>query len=919
MAEPSPSELIRLLARFADLGVLEAPQVVSAIGAMAGSPTDPDPGAAALLEALEGHRDSTSTAMPAVDTVIDHVKQLRQAAADRFHRQNKQGQPDLKKFQRLLGDLPLEQTPAKTTRDTARRVLTSTISLARDRRFLATRPGQAPTVSQELDRQYEQIASQASAILDRADRRLVFQIIYNLRRQLQRRGTRTADGKASKSLRSQSNLLDQLQTAAESPASSDPKVEWDSSRISLESLEEQFYTSETPLQRQSALDNICMWSGSDFAEVLLKLIGSDPRACERADLILTCRFGKRSFDGWASWENTLQQFISRGQRALQELVQKKPAELLLVWAAQQENPDPQIIDGLQQWCESHTTPIDAEDFAERWFDTLEATEFNTLLGIDYRDSTMVVKTPPHVEQPSPTPAAPAVAATVPVTPVTRAVPDPPPVVPPRPPTTTSIIWREHIQPLLSENWYMVAGIVMVLAGASLISVYFWDQSPVIRFTLLPGMLAAFTLSLASVGSWIERQDIKFRGSGALLRGAAIALLPMNFMVVSLLAGTDLPSRNMLVVGMGLAYVLLFGWSLRSWCRAVYTPLGSLLGGALLAINCLVMIGPLAESLAQQDWAGLPLLIAIGFHAGFACVAWTVVRFAGRMLTPELAAEKRVPWFVGGTLSISLLQVFGWVHFQLGQLPQIWTYSVLVILVGWLVLFIERRSIEVRTDSEQLGGESFLGYSLVMLGVLMGTAQEYVRIAAFALAGIVWLYQAARRNHELQHWIGLTLLSLSGASVAVLSTFPRDPWLPMVGLVLALLMGGLHRLGRQLAQPDLSRAALGMQPTLAFLTTVVAMLAQWHFRSTPLWTAGFLLGVVGIFAWRAWRDQELRWVHSAMAVVGLSLPYLGCVDMLGRQLHGNTMVFGLAVISFGWLGLIAMTRSQLLRQARSTVL
>jgi len=920
MAEPSPSELIRLLARFADLGVLEAPQVVSAIGDMAGSPTDPDPGAATLLDALEDHRNSTSAAMPAVNTVIDQVKRMRHAAADRFHRQNKQGQLDLKEFQLLLGDLPLEQTPSKATSGTGRRVLTSTISLARDRRFLAARRGQAPTVAEELDRQYDQLAEQTCAILDRADRRLVFRIIYNLRQQLQRSATRTADAQTPKSLQSLVDLLDQLQRAAESPVSSDANAEQDSSRVSLESLETQFHAAENPLKRQQALDSICVWSSSEFAEVILKLIGSDPQACERADLILTCRFGKRSFAGWASWENALQQFISRSQHALEELVKKKPAELLLIWAGQQEDLDPQILDGLQKWCDFHSTPIGAEDFVERWEDLLTTTEFNALLGIEFVDEPAETSEPAEQqEQPSPAAPAPAVAAT----PAARSVPTPSAVAappPPPPPTTSSIIWREHIQPLLTENWYMVAGIVMVLAGASLISVYFWDQTPIIRFTLLPAMLAAFTLSLASVGSWIERQDIKFRGSGAMLRGAAIALLPMNFMVLSLLAGADLPSQNILVVGMGLIYVLLFGWSLRSWCRAVYTPLGSLLGGALLAINCLVMIGPLAESLAQQDWAGLPLLIAIGFHAGFACVAWTVVRFAGRMLTPELATEKRVPWFVGGTLSISFLQVFGWVHFQLGQLPQIWTYSVLVILVGWLVLFVERRSIEVRTDSEQLGGESFLGYSLVLLGVLMGAPQEYVRIAVFALAGIVWLYQAARRNHEVQHWIGLTLLSLSGASVALLSTFPRDPWLPMVGLVLALLMGGLHRLGRQLGQPDLSRAALGMQPTLAFLTAVVAMLAQWHFRSPPLWTAGFLLGVVGVFAWRAWRDQELRWVHSAMAIVGLSLPYLGCVDMLGRQqLHGNTMVFGLSVVSFGWLGLIAMTRSQLLRQARSTVL
>ncbi|GIS59447.1 MAG: hypothetical protein CM1200mP2_16720 [Planctomycetaceae bacterium] len=92
--------------------------------------------------------------------------------------------------------------------------------------------------------------------------------------------------------------------------------------------------------------------------------------------------------------------------------------------------------------------------------------------------------------------------------------------------------------------------------------------------------------------------------------------------------------------------------------------------------------------------------------------------------------------------------------------------------------------------------------------------------------------------------------------------------------MALVMGFVHHVGRRQSQPLLAQAALGMQPTLAMLTAVVAILGQWHFRSPPLWTAGFLVATGMVFAWRAWRDQELRWIHSAMAIVGISLPYLG---------------------------------------------
>ena len=927
MAESNPTELsqaelIRQLTHFADLGILELPEVVSAIGSIAGPSEAPDIHVTALLQGLEHHRDSSTRSLPAVDNVIRHLKRQRRAAANRFHQKRKRSQTDVARFQLILGDLPLEQVPGKTT-CSRRRVLENMITVARDRRFLETRPDQTFTVAETLDQKHTTLAGQIHEMFERSSRRLALETINYVKQRLRQRLQRRPDSKSSQPLNSLLTAINQLQQAAGNVPRNGIKNEQDSAPDRLESHIGRLRAATTDVEQQQALDDLYLWEDSEFAEVALELLDSGRGIDERTDLILTCRFGDQSLHGW---KRIFQQVASRHQDQLKGIIEKEPVELLLAWASQLDNLDPQIIDELQDWCASFTRPTVEDDFVNRWSSELTTQDINRLLSIESTDPQPAVEPKPAaatVERPSPPITAPAVAATRPDTPTTPSV-----AATPRPPTTSSIIWREHIQPLLTENWYMVAGIVMVLAGASLISVYFWDKSATIRFTLLPAMLAAFTLSLASVGSWIERQDIKFQGTGAMLRGTAIALLPMNFMVVSLLASTDWPSRNMLVVGMGLAYILLFGWSLRSWCRAVYAPLGTLLGGALLAINCLVMIGPLAESLSQQDWAGLPLLIAIGFYGGFACVAWTVVRFAGRMLTPELAAENRVPWFVGGTLSISLLQVFGWVHFQLGQLPQIWTYSVLVILVGWLVLFVERRSIEVRTDSEQLGGESFLGYSLVMLGVLMGAPQEYVRIAVFALAGIVWMYQAARRNHELQHWISLTLLSLSGASVAMLEEFPRDPWLPSVGILLVLLMGLLHRGCRRIGQADLSRIALDMQPTLAFLTAVVAILSQWHFRlhpqtsatpSDPLWTAGFLFAVSGVFGWRAWRDQELRWVHSAMAIVGLSLPYLGCVDMLHPQLQGNTMAFGLSIVSFGWLAMIAITRSPLLRQARSTVL
>lgn len=917
MAESNHTDLIALLARYAADGILETPQVLSAIQALSSEPAATNSGAVSLLEGLVRYRDSTQAPSPAIDVLISQVKQLRFSAAVRFYEQRKQDHDGLAKFEPLLGDLPLFDLSTPVTQNASHRVLESAIPLARDRRFLLTRQNLAPAVSAELTRRFDQVATEVFSVLEHADRRLTLEIINDLRWQLEADSGLNPDeekGRAVQNLRLQ---LDKIQLLAESLPSEEPDPDTEGDSHTLRSLERQFHTAPSPIQRQLVLDRICVWPGRECAEVILRLAESDPKVGERAALILTCRSGPRPTPNWIDWEKTLRQSVERDQHESQQLVREAPAELLLIWVSRLDSVDQEIIKSLEKYCDTHATPVGEEDFAERWNDRLSAAEFNALLGPEFVDdgpSPEIVEPPRSVvtEKPLTTTSPSSVGTTDTVVST--------PAVPPRPPSATAVIWRDHIQPWLTENWYLVAGVVMVVAGASLISVYFWDRSPAIKFTLMPTLLAGFTMAVALAGSWIERQDVKFRGTGALLRGAAVALLPLNFMVVSLLAGEeDLASKSFFVAVMGLAYMLLFGWALRSWCRAVHQPLELSLAGSLLAINGLVMIGPLAETLVGSDADGLKLPIAIGFYTGFTLVAWTVIRFAGQVLTSELAREKRVPWFVGGTLAASFLQVFGWVHFQLEQLPHVSTYAVLVILVGWLVLFVERRSIELKDDGAQLGSESFLGYALVLAGVLMGTAQEHVRVAVFALAGVVWLFQAVRRNHELQHWIGLTLLSLSGASVALLTRFPRNPWLPLVGLLLVLLMGGLHWFGRSRGGPLLARATLGMQPILAMLTAVVAILGQWHFRSPPLLTAGVLFAVVVVFAWRAWRDEDLRWVHSAMAIVGLSLPYLGCVDMLGRQLQGNTMVFGLAVTSFGWLGLVWWTKSKLLTRARSTVL
>jgi len=57
----------------------------------------------------------------------------------------------------------------------------------------------------------------------------------------------------------------------------------------------------------------------------------------------------------------------------------------------------------------------------------------------------------------------------------------------------------------------------------------------------------------------------------------------------------------------------------------------------------------------------------------------------------------------------------------------------------------------------------------------------------------------------------------------------------------------------------------------------------------------------------------------MAILALALPYAGFMDVAGRSAHNNTMVFGLAILSWLWLGATWLARKPLLLQARTTVL
>ncbi len=489
----------------------------------------------------------------------------------------------------------------------------------------------------------------------------------------------------------------------------------------------------------------------------------------------------------------------------------------------------------------------------------------------------------------------------------------PKIAPPKRPS----VWRSHLQPFLLDNWYIAVGAIMVVAGSSLVAYFTWEKHWAVRYTVLPILLGAFTATLARLGAWLERQDATLTGTGAVLRGAAIALLPANCMTVALLADDEISNKAWLVPLVAAVYLGLFGIGLRRWCSAVHPRLGGLLGGTLVGLCALVVLEPLATAWAftevQTSW-----LLGIGFYVGFAGLALSLIRFLSSVLTEDLARERRVPWFFGATLVITFLQVFGWVHASIGHLPRVFTYAPMLILAGALLLRTERRVIALTGRPDKLRSESFLGYALVLLGLLMAQGHAYVRIGGFALAGLVWLRQAVPARHALHAWIGLTLLTFAGASVTLVEGFPPElrPW---AGLMLALMCGAASHVVGKRGLDVIARAARNLQAALLVLTSVVAMLAQWHDDTPPLWTALLLAISASALFVRAHRDGRERWVVTASVLLAATLPYLGFVDLAGRTWVGNTMVFGLGALSMAWILVDRLCPTTLTRRSRSTVL
>ena len=247
------------------------------------------------------------------------------------------------------------------------------------------------------------------------------------------------------------------------------------------SLAERFAAAGNRAEQTRLLDLACCWMTPDTVPALLAMTGAT-WARDRVSWNLTLRFGLPAWDNWENWKLWLIEQSAARQASLSAfaaLVDHHPAGLLLALYLQVPDPDPAVLDTLVGNLAAAEPAEESACLLDRWpappheravltdaagMPPPEAGSLEPALK-EWASAGRGPMRPPPLPQAAPPPLPQPAVAAPPV--AAPAVTRPPAAIAraPRKPTA----WEAHIQPFLIENWYVVAGIAMVLLGCSLLA------------------------------------------------------------------------------------------------------------------------------------------------------------------------------------------------------------------------------------------------------------------------------------------------------------------------------------------------------------------------------------------------------------------------------------------------------------------
>ncbi|MDX9979471.1 MAG: hypothetical protein RBU25_05400 [Lentisphaeria bacterium] len=646
------------------------------------------------------------------------------------------------------------------------------------------------------------------------------------------------------------------------------------------------------------VDELCLWPTRELAE-LLPAVLEEPWQRRRAMQILAWRFGRGDTDTWEGLSRWLAEQSERWRQIRGELATLQLAragELLLLWCDGREDVPRDILELLRKPYAGVVAKNRLHGLRFRYAALLSAED---MAKLDYVVPTAVFAQPPAETPPASVP-------------VLRVKPQPVPAAPPEPAQpATPTLWQQHLRPFLTENWLLVAGILGVLAGVSVLVYRYWQSTWLIRYTVVQGLLLAGTILPDRLGVWLEKRDAKLRDTAMTLTGATVLLVPLNVLCPIMLVGGEGGLGRLLASLLGVGLLLGFGWWLQGVLARSVPGFGRRFGLALSAMHGAGFGTLLLMSLLGCVPTFLGILPYLLF-AACAVMVWTV---------PKTVASRQAKVFFGVTLAGTFLQLLAWGHL-LAKAPfagAVW--APLTVLIGGLGLLADCRFGEATEEERAIPGRiAFAGFAVVLLGLLLSLAHPWLRPLVFLLAGQIWLRYGLGRPHPAHAWIGISLTALGVLAVAYVPSWPTV-WRPVVPLFAAIVLEPTFWRRRDHAfSRCLHEALAGVQSVFAGMAVVAAVLSQLHYRSEPRIALLVVALATGLFAWFARRERNSRWVRAAAIVAVVALPYAGFADTLGNFWKANTMAFGLGLLAWLWIGLVQWRRQvDYLRASRSTVL
>ncbi|MCM8535421.1 MAG: hypothetical protein NE334_05750 [Lentisphaeraceae bacterium] len=853
--------------------------------------------------------------------IITSLQKSRLDDASKFYKQNKAKELDKNYFSKNLDGYPLELNCDWHAQDQINTIKDFCV-LLQDFHFINKQLSHLPNISQLVEQRFKSFSKthlKQAYLWAGFDPEKLIQLVWDSIDDDARKELREFKVELKELIRTQNeqdlvkvqSLPDELQV-----------VDHDSYVHALN-----IYNPDSEESFVSFANLIFLWPSRDIIPIFKKLWQVEAHR-ERLSILLNMRFGNLKERQLSSWEDFFEEetiIHLKNQESIKPLSIQFSTALIYLWSLRFPGVSQGIINLFEKISYDTAENIAPEDFVERWSKDISEKERKLLLGLDEevvpekniiesKEATKVITElqPEKIEQKKiEVPPEPSILLDKDNPEELQEVKVPEKIEP--------SVWDEHMKPFLSENWFMMAGVILFVVGSGIISYVTWDKHWLFRYTLMPALLAFFTAGLAYLGRWIHKKDDSFKTTATILRGAAIQLLPINFMAVALLSSDDSVSMKNVIVPIMSAIYLGCSWvALKRLCKAIYKPLENTLSRTILLLNTLVILVPIVSVLGYDNKQSLLLILGIGFYVGFTILAKSVIHFSKNILTRELATEKHVVWFYGLALVGTFLQVFGWVHSQIRHLPQTYTYAPMLILTAALLLMLERKAAILLKKNSTQEAESFIGYGMVILGVLMSTGNEYVRIICCILAGAVWYFQATQHRNKLHYYVSITFFITGIFSVGFLDVFPVD-YISALGIVCVILLSLFVKYSRKKKQYELAKACVDTQVAVLLITVLTAILTQLQYNTPPYLTSIYMSFSAIMFIRRAYIDDQLKWLHTAMFIFALTLPYLGCVDLEQGTLEGNTLIFGISILSILWILAVKFIPFRLLKDARSSVL